>query len=87
MNKTKLNNIMEEVLSHLDHKDIVARLKEEYTKQLLYGLKNFFMDAYYGYDGRKYIPQTGDDKRKQKAYKLMKDLVDDAVKKYMSKIT
>ena len=87
MNKAKLNNIMEEVLSHLDHKDIVARLKEEYTKQLLYGLKNFFMDAYYGYGVKNFVPQTGDDKRKQKAYKLMKDLVDDAVKKYMSKIT
>lgn len=87
MNKAKLNNIMEEVLSHLEHKDIVARLEEEYTKQLYYGLKNFFMDAYYGYESRNYVPQTGDDKRKQKAYELMKDLVDDAVKKYMSKIT
>ena len=87
MNKAKLDNIMEEVLSHVEHKDIVARLEEEYKKQLLYGLKDFFMGAYYGYGNRNCVPHTDDDKREQKAYKLIEDLIGDAVKKYMSKIT
>jgi len=86
MNKTKLDNIMQEVLSHVEHKDVVARLEEEYRKQLLYGLKDFFLDAYYGFENKKWNPQTKEGQREQKAYKLMKDLVDDAVKKYMSKI-
>jgi hypothetical protein len=87
MNKAKLDNIMQEVLSHVEHKDVVKRLEEEYKKQLLYGLKDFFMDAYYGYGNRNCTPHTNEGKREQKAYKLMKDLVDDAVKKYMSKLT
>lgn len=87
MNKAKLDNIMQEVLSHVEHKDAVKRLEEEYRKQLLWGLKDFFMDAYYGYGNRNRVPNSDDVKREQKAYNLMKDLIDDAVKKYMSKIT
>jgi hypothetical protein len=77
MNKAKLDNIMEEVLSHVEHKDVVKRLEEEYKKQLLYGLKDFFMDAYYGYGNRNCTPHTNEGKQNNMKEVIGRDIETD----------
>ena len=86
MNKAKINTIIEEALTSIEHNDVLEKVEKEYTERLLYRLKIFFSDAYYGYSIRNAVPKTDTEKREKGAYMQVKDLIAESVQKYMSKL-
>ena len=89
MNKTKLNTIVQQVLTEIESDDVKEKVKDEYTSKLLLRLSKLFANAEYGYC-RKNEPESKLPNsacvRDRKEYLIVKDFISEAVDEYMSKL-
>jgi len=89
MNKAKLNNVVQQVLTEIELDDVKEKVKDQYTSKLLIRLSNLFAGAEYGYC-RKDEPESelpnSTCVRHRKEYLIVKDFISEAVDEYMSKL-
>lgn len=89
MNKAKLNNVMQQVLTEIESDDVKEKVKDEYTSKLLIRLSNLFAGAEYGYcrrnEPKSELPNNTC-VRHRKEYLIVKDFISEAVDEYMSKL-
>ncbi|QDP64571.1 MAG: hypothetical protein Tp1100DCM00d2C33371621_29 [Prokaryotic dsDNA virus sp.] len=89
MDKAKLNNVMQQVLTEIESNDVKEKVKDEYTSKLLLRLSDLFRNAEYGYCLRN-EPEAELYNRSciknRKEYNLVKDFISEAVDEYMSKL-
>ena len=86
MNKAKLNNVMEEVLTEIELNDAKKQLAEWYKVVLCDKLNLLFDGARRHAHGWTHTCTKKEAKKNQTRYELIEPLIDEAVEKYLKKL-